>query len=120
MRAPPESERPRCQAAQIANVISPKTLIETTADVQARSLRLAVLFVPGHCLHHCDPRLRGVAMNAHTKIEALNIEALRLDVRNAIATATIAEFENQSHHLGHGTPTGLLRRAAAADRLIAP
>ena len=57
-------------------------------------------------------------MNAHTKIEALNIEALRLDVRNAIATAKIAEFENQAYRLGHITATGLLGRAAAADLLL--
>jgi hypothetical protein len=57
-------------------------------------------------------------MNAHTKIEALNIEALRLDVRSAIATAKIGEFENQAYRLGHVVGTGLLGRAAAADLLL--
>jgi len=44
--------------------------------------------------------------------------SLRLDVRNAIATAKIAEFENQSHRLGHVIATGLLGRVAAADLLL--
>ena len=57
-------------------------------------------------------------MNAHTKIEAINLEALRLDVRNAIATAKIAEFENQAYRLGHVIATGLLDRGGAADLLL--
>jgi hypothetical protein len=44
-------------------------------------------------------------MNAHVEkpasdCEAINLTALRLDVCNAIATAKIAEFENQTHRLG--------------------
>jgi hypothetical protein len=57
-------------------------------------------------------------MNAHTKIEAINLEALRLDVQRAIATAEIAEFENQAYRLGHIVGTGLLGRSAAADLLL--
>jgi hypothetical protein len=59
-------------------------------------------------------------MNAHVEkpAQAINLTALRLDVRNAIATAKIAEFENQSFRLGHVIATGLLNRAAAADLLL--
>jgi hypothetical protein len=64
-------------------------------------------------------------MNAHVKLtqsasvsEAVNLQALRLDVRQAIATAEIAEFENQSYRLGHIIATGLLDRAIAADLLL--
>jgi hypothetical protein len=56
-------------------------------------------------------------MNAHTKIEAINLEALRLDVQQAIAAAKIAEFENQAYRLGHVVGTGLLGRADAGDML---
>ena len=62
-------------------------------------------------------------MNAHVAkpasvCEAVNLTALRLDVCNAIATAKIAEFENQAYRLGHVLSTGLLGRAAAADLLL--
>jgi hypothetical protein len=59
-------------------------------------------------------------MNAHVSApsDAINLTALKLDVRTAIATAKIAEFENQSYRLGHVIATGLLGRAAAADLLL--
>jgi hypothetical protein len=60
-------------------------------------------------------------MNAHVeipKVEAINLTALRLDVRAAVATAKIAEFENQAYRLGHVIATGLLGRAPAADLLL--
>jgi hypothetical protein len=62
-------------------------------------------------------------MNAHVEkpasvCEAVNLTALRLDVCNAIATAKIAEFENQAHRLGQVFATGLLDRTAAADLLL--
>jgi hypothetical protein len=59
-------------------------------------------------------------MNAHFEkpTQAINLTALQLDVRNAIATAKIAEFENQSFRLGHVIATGLLNRNAAADLLL--
>ena len=59
-------------------------------------------------------------MNAHVSApsDAINLTALQLDVWNAIATAKIAEFENQSHRLGHVIATGLLGRVAAADLLL--
>jgi hypothetical protein len=50
--------------------------------------------------------------------DALNLPALRLDVRRAVATAKIAEFENQSYRLGYVIRTGLLDRLAAADLLL--
>lgn len=59
-------------------------------------------------------------MNVHITIpsDAINLTALRMDVRNAIATAKIAEFENQAFRLGHVIATGLLDRAAAAELLL--
>lgn len=59
-------------------------------------------------------------MNAHApaQSDAINLTALRLDVQNAIATAKIAEFENQAYRLGHVIATGLLNRAAGADLLL--
>lgn len=62
-------------------------------------------------------------MNAHVKHpapkpDAINLQALRLDVRQAIATAEIAEFENQAYRLGHIIVTGILERARAADLLL--
>jgi hypothetical protein len=63
-------------------------------------------------------------MNAHVDAshiathEAINLQALRLDVRQAIATAEIAEFESQAYRLGHVIATGLLSRASAADLLL--
>jgi hypothetical protein len=57
-------------------------------------------------------------MNAPVAIPAINLTALRLDVQSAVATGKIAEFENQSHRLGHVIATGLLRRADAADLLL--
>lgn len=64
-------------------------------------------------------------MNAHTKLtqsasvsEAINLTALRIDVRQAVAVAKIAEFENQAYRLGHVIATGLLTRTPAADLLL--
>jgi hypothetical protein len=59
-------------------------------------------------------------MNAHVSApsDAINLTALRLEVRNAIATAKIAEFGNQACRLGHLIATGLLGPAAAADLLL--
>ena len=59
-------------------------------------------------------------MNAHVTApsDAINLTALRLDVRKAIATAKIAEFENQAHRLGHIIATDVLSRATAADLLV--
>jgi hypothetical protein len=59
-------------------------------------------------------------MNVHISVpsDAINLTALRMDVRNAIATAKIAEFENQAYRLGHVIATGLLGRAAAAELLL--
>jgi hypothetical protein len=57
-------------------------------------------------------------MNAHTKIEAINLTALRLDVWQAVAISKIAEFENQAYRLGSVIVTGLLDRASAADLLL--
>jgi hypothetical protein len=63
-------------------------------------------------------------MNAHVDArqlaahETINLVALRLDVRQAIATAELAEFENQAYRLGHVIATGLLSRAVAADLLL--
>jgi hypothetical protein len=59
-------------------------------------------------------------MNAHVSAQsnAINLTALRLEVQTAIATAKIAEFENQAYRLGHVIATGLLNRAAAADLLL--
>jgi hypothetical protein len=57
-------------------------------------------------------------MNAPAGIPTVNLQALRLDVRQAIATAEIAEFENQAYRLGHIIATGLLGRAPAADLLL--
>jgi hypothetical protein len=55
-------------------------------------------------------------MNA-PKPEAINLTALRLDARQAVATAKIAEFD-QSYRLGHVIATGLLDRKNAADLLL--
>jgi len=64
-------------------------------------------------------------MNAHvqplqsaTVSEAINLTALRLDVRQAVAVAKIAEFENQAYRLGHVIATGILDRTNAADLLL--
>lgn len=57
-------------------------------------------------------------MNAALKIEAINLTALRIHVRQQVATARLAEFENQACSLGHFIASGLLDRAAAADILL--
>ncbi len=60
-------------------------------------------------------------MNAHVeppKTETVNLTALRLDVRQAVALAKIAEFENQAYRLGHVIATGLLNPTNAADLLL--
>lgn len=64
-------------------------------------------------------------MNAQVKLsqsttasEAINLTALRIDVRQAVALAKIAEFENQAYRLGHVMASGLIDRTAAADLLL--
>ncbi len=47
-----------------------------------------------------------------------DIIVLLLDVKRAIATAKMAEFERQSYRLGDIISTGLLGRAMAADVLL--
>jgi len=57
-------------------------------------------------------------MNALVQVEpAINLTALRIDVRRAVAIAKIAEFENQAHRLGNIIAMGLLTRRIAADLL---
>jgi hypothetical protein len=60
----------------------------------------------------------GISSQIATKIEAINLTELRLDVRQAVAIAKIAEFENQAHRLGHVIAAGLLNRTSAADLLL--
>lgn len=57
-------------------------------------------------------------MNAHVKQETINLTALRLDVRQAVALAKIAEFENQAYRLGHLMAAGVIDRTTAADLLL--
>jgi hypothetical protein len=63
-------------------------------------------------------------MNAHVNDlqtatqEAINLTALRMDVRQAVAVAKIREFENQAYRLGNVIATGLLDRKNAADLLL--
>jgi hypothetical protein len=47
-----------------------------------------------------------------------DIIALLLDVKRAIATAKMAEFERQAYRVGDIVSTGLLGRAVAADVLL--
>lgn len=47
-----------------------------------------------------------------------DISALLLDVKRAIATAKIAEFERQASRVGDIVSTGLIGRAMAADALF--
>ena len=47
-----------------------------------------------------------------------DISALLLDVKRAIATAKIAEFERQALRVGDIASSGLLGRAIAADALF--
>ena len=47
-----------------------------------------------------------------------DISALLLDVKRAIATAKMAEFERQAYRVGNIVSTGLLGRAIAADVLL--
>jgi hypothetical protein len=47
-----------------------------------------------------------------------DIIALLLDVKRAIATAKMAEFERQAYRVGDIISTGLLGRATAADVLL--
>ena len=47
-----------------------------------------------------------------------NIQAVLQDVRRTIATAKIAEFENQCYRLGDILKTKLLSRPIAADILL--
>lgn len=56
--------------------------------------------------------------NDLSKLDVLILPALRLDVQRAVATAKIAEFENQSYRLGYIIATGFLDRAAVADLLL--
>jgi hypothetical protein len=60
----------------------------------------------------------GISSQVATKIGAINLTALRLDVRQAVALAKITEFENQAYRLGHVIATGLLNRTSAADLLL--
>jgi hypothetical protein len=48
----------------------------------------------------------------------VNLQALRVDVRRAVATAKIAEFEQQAFRLGGFVATGELERGAVADLLL--
>jgi hypothetical protein len=63
-------------------------------------------------------------MNAHVNAlhiathEAINLTALRVDVRQAVSIAKIREFENQAYRLGNVIATGLLDRKNAADLLL--
>lgn len=64
-------------------------------------------------------------MNAHVKpkqsaslSEAINLTALRLDVRQAVAIAKIREFENQAYRLGNAIVADLVGRRNAADILL--
>lgn len=57
-------------------------------------------------------------MNAVLKIEAINLTALRIHVQQQVATAKLAEFENQAYSMGQFIGSGLLDRAAAADILL--
>jgi len=59
-----------------------------------------------------------VSLQSATKLEAINLTALRLDVRKAVALAKIAEFENQTYRLGHIIAMGLIDCASAADILM--
>jgi hypothetical protein len=47
-----------------------------------------------------------------------DLSALLFDVKRAIATAKIAEFENQAHRIGDIVSIGLLGRSVAADVLL--
>jgi Trk K+ transport system NAD-binding subunit len=47
-----------------------------------------------------------------------DISALLLDVKRAIATAKMAEFERQADRIGEIVSTGLLGRTMAADALL--
>lgn len=47
-----------------------------------------------------------------------DISALLLDVKRAIATAKMAEFERQAYRVGDIVSTGHLGRAIAADVLL--
>ena len=47
-----------------------------------------------------------------------DISALLLDVKRAIATAKMAEFERQAYRVGDIVSTGLLGPALAADVLL--
>jgi hydrogenase/urease accessory protein HupE len=58
-------------------------------------------------------------MNAPTGISIVNVHVLRQEVHGFIATAEIAELENQSYRLGYIIDTGLLNRADAAAILQA-
>jgi hypothetical protein len=50
--------------------------------------------------------------------DALNLTALRIEVRRAVAIAGIREFENQAYRVGNVIATGLLERNKAADLLL--
>jgi hypothetical protein len=58
-------------------------------------------------------------MNALVQVEpAINLTALRTDVRRAVAIAKIAEFENQAYRLGNVIALDLINRRVAADLLL--
>jgi hypothetical protein len=52
------------------------------------------------------------------KGELISEPALRVDVMREVATAKIAEFENQVYRLGWLIAAGVLDRADAADLLL--
>lgn len=57
-------------------------------------------------------------MNALVQVEpAINLTALRINVRRVVAIAKIAAFEDQAHRLGNIISEGLLTRRIAADLL---
>ena len=57
-------------------------------------------------------------MNALVQVEpAINLTALRIDVRRAIAIARIAAFEEQAHRLGNIIAMGFLNHRIAGDLL---
>lgn len=58
------------------------------------------------------------ALQTVPKVAAINLIGLRLEVRQAVATAKITEFESQSYRLGYVIETGLLERRPAADLLL--
>ena len=87
---------------------------KTREELQARSLRqplCARILFSGFAR---PPDLRGRAEMSNEP----DIIALLLDVKRAIATAKMAEFERQAYRVGDLVSTGLLGPALAADVLL--